>query len=199
MNKNLKIVLTSIVVIVVVIIGVNVYAAVTSNVELIAASEPLAADDFEITVDDAYNAEFTKIPILDYAFDKYLAIDLTIKNISDHEQKFIAIKKFFLDDGTNNARHFLIDENQKKYWTTLDADETFDITLVFPVDNATEYTLFYNKSLKAKDDKQVGFTIDGTDLKTKKVEQVAEHTELNKDTTDESTTNNEDSQKETNA
>lgn len=201
MNKNLKIALVSIIVVIAVVFSVNIYASVTSNVKLIEDTESLTADNFEISINDTYYAEFTKIPTLDYSFDKYLAIDLSIKNIAKNEQKFIAIKKFFLDDGTNNARHFLIDENHKKYWKTLDSEETFDITLVFAVDNATEYTLFYNKTLKNQDDKQIGFTIDGTNLDTKKVDFTTEHNEINannKEKDNDDTNENENTTKEEN-
>lgn len=193
-KKNLIIVIIVILVLVVIINAI--FYKLSDQKTIIDPTESLVVDNYEITVDDYYEADYLRTESLDYSFDKYLAVDLIIKNIGETKDKFMALGHFRLDDGNYDLKSIVIDEYGKKFAKELYPEDEFAITLVFPVDNSNMYTLYYNKTLKAEDEESVGFSLDGTNLAKEKVEHTIDHTNILSKKKDEEEETEEESQTE---
>ncbi len=162
----------------IIVILIILFGAVNSKKpkgNIVSINEPITTDKFEIKIDDYYEGDFLRLESTDYTFDKYLAVDVSMKNITDEKQRAKAFLSFKVDDGSNKLKPVVVDENAKKFHKDLYPDETFEITVVFAVDNANEYILYYNKTLKDEDEKQLGWRIPGTDLEKKKAPTQGDH------------------------
>lgn len=180
MSKKILIGIIIVVAIVVIaIVGYNLMR--DAEVSLLNQSETLSTDEFDIKVNDFYNANYYYDK--NSNFDKYVAVDLTITNNQDRLEgenlKINTLSSFSMaDKNTNdeNPPHIpVIDENYKKFSATLAPGEDFDITLTFGVDDSSDYILYYNKTLKSDDERMIGFKLDGNNLATKDVETTLEH------------------------
>lgn len=176
MSKKKNILVIAIVVAIVVILLFNIIAIFNAGkVTILDENGVIEENDFKIVVDDHYIGDFKRPEGLNYTFDKYLAVDFSITNLDDDAKKFHAFNHFFIDDDSGKVKPFVIDENEKKFSKELQPNEVFEITLVFPVDDAKKYVVYYNKSLKDEDDLVLGFELTGTDLETKKVDTTVDH------------------------
>ncbi len=167
--------IVALIVLILFVIFYGVFFNKKDEANIISASESIKTEEYQIDVKNVYQANYMMIEDLNYKFDKYLAIDLSIKNISNEEQNFVAIDHFLVDDGSEKLKHFIIDENKKAFTKTLKPNEIFDITLTFPVKNKDEYILYFDESIKKEDEKKLGFKINGTDLEKKDVDQTKDH------------------------
>ncbi len=178
MNKNKMIkfgILGLIVIILFIIINGIFFNTKKEDIYIVDANQSIKNQDYEISINDFYQANYIMSDDLDYKFDKYLAIDLKIKNITEQEKKFISLDHFLVDDGSKKSRHFIIDENKKSYAKTIEPNQEFDITLTFPVYNSDKYILYFDQTIKKEDEKKLGFELDGTSLKKKDVKQTKDH------------------------
>ncbi len=185
MSKRNIIIIAVAFIIIILIIVVGAFSSKKPTGEILNVNESITTDKFEIKIDDYYEGDFVRLESVDYTFDKYLAVDVSIKNITDEEQRAKAFLSFKLDDGSYNLKPVIVDENAKKFHKDLYPDETFEVTVVFAVDDANEYILYYNKTLKDEDEKQLGWRIPGTDLEKKDVPTQGEHFNPFEDSEDE--------------
>lgn len=161
------------------VILVNGYIFNKNKTILITQNEKIKTDTISLKINDIYNADYTIIDELNYNFDKYLAVEIEVENITAKEIKFNAFKHIYIDDG-NNLKSFLIDENKKKFGGNIKSGETYKLTLTFPVQENNEYILYYNQTLKEEDYKKLGIEIDATNLVTKSVEHTVDHFDVEK-------------------
>lgn len=177
-NKQ-KFMIIAVILIVVLLMGIIIFNAAIlkskNETNIISSEEVLKTDQYEIKIKDYFEANYLMVEDLNHKFDKYLSVSLEIKNISEKEINFIAFDHFFMDDGKEHKRHFIIDENKKSFNKKLKPDDTFNITLTFPVYNKESYTLYFNETIKKKSVNKLGFTIDSTKLEKKDVKQTVEH------------------------
>ncbi len=145
------------------------------NANIVSVNESIKTEEYQINVNDVYQANYMMLEDLNYKFDKYLAVDVTIKNISDAEKTFVTLDHFLVDDGSDKLKHFIIDENKKAYMKKLNPNEEFNITLTFPVKNKDEYILYFDESIKKEDEKKLGFKLNASNLEKKDVEQTKDH------------------------
>ncbi len=174
-KKMKKVGIVALVVLILFVIIYGIFFTKRDEVNIVNVNESIKTEEYQVDVNDFYQANYMMIEDLNYKFDKYLAIDLSIKNISKEEQNFVAIDHFLVDDGSDKSKHFIIDENKKAFTKTLKPNEIFDITLTFPVKNKDEYILYFDESIKKEDEKKLGFKINGTNLEKKDVDQTKDH------------------------
>lgn len=145
--------------------------------EALGLNEIYEGETFDIEVKDFYLGDFVMNEELNLQFDQYVVADVQMTNNTEETQTANTLLNFEVED--EFARHGVtIDENDKKFSKTLEPKESFDIPLVFAVDEADEYNLYYNESLKSEDEDAQMWTFAGTDLDSKKVELQQEHNEL---------------------
>lgn len=144
----------------------------------VTVGETLKTDKFDIIAKDAYYADYKFNEDLDFDFDKYLAIDLNIKNNTKKEEKFSALNQTKIMDKEEKFKLLLVDENHKKLGKNLKPNESWDVTIVYPVMESDTYYFYYQDTRQTKDSKNNSIKIDGNSLQTKKVKQVSNHTEI---------------------
>ncbi len=137
----------------------------------------LSYEEFTISLDDAYYANFPHDGI-DLNFDRYLAADLTIENSSNDAVVAKTLTNFTIVDDNDNLSRVMIDENKKKFSSNLMPGETFEITLVFPVMNSDEYTLYYSYGATTGQEDVLSWTFSLENVKAKKVENTIEHRDV---------------------
>ncbi len=134
-------------------------------------------DKFEITVNDLYEGDFAIPKDQKMAFDKYVVADVHFKNITDEAQTAQTMLHFEMEDDVK--RHDVtIDENDKKFSQVLEAGETWDISLVFAVDDQDTYDLYYSDGYKEKNEDVAHWYFDASDLEKQKVDTTVEHNKL---------------------
>ncbi len=173
MMKNIGIIGLILIILFIIINGI--FFNKEDKVNIVNTNESIITEDYQIDVNDVYQANYMMLDDLNYKFDKYLAVDLDIKNISEEEKSFVAIDRFLVDDGSEKSKHFIIDENKKAYAKNLKPNDVFNITLTFPVKDQDEYILYFDQSMKKEDEKKIGFKLDATNLEKKDVEQTKDH------------------------
>ncbi len=140
-------------------------------------NETYEGDPFNVEVTDFYKGDFIMSEDLNLKFDQYVVADVEMTNSTEEEQTAQTLFNFEMEDDFD--RHaVVIDENDKKFAKTLQPGESFDIPLVFAVDEADTYNLYYSSSLKEEDEDTQVWTLDGSDLETKKVENQLKHNKL---------------------
>lgn len=178
MKDKKKIIIIVIVISLVIILFNAIIFNIRKNEHIISTDEVLSVGNYEIKVEDYYEADYDIIDELNYSFDKYLAVDLNIKNIGNKKDVFKAFGYFRMNDGNYKLKQVNLDEYKKKFGKELYPDESFKITLTFPVDNASKYILYYNKTLKEEDERKYGFELSGVNLEKKEVEKTLEHFDI---------------------
>ncbi len=132
--------------------------------------------NFDVQVTDFYLGDFVMNEDLNLSFDQYVVADVVMTNKTEENQKASTLLNFEVEDGY--GRHaVVIDENDKKFAKELEPGESFEIPLVFAVDEADEYQLYYNESLKEEDEDSAVWNLSGTDLEKRKVEFQQTHNE----------------------
>lgn len=147
----------------------------------LAVGDTYKGETFDVTLNDYYYAKYTVTSDIDLTFDKYLAVDITMKNTSDESATASTLFNFEVKD-KKERRHVLIDENDKKFSHDVEPGASWDITLVFPVDTTDEYTLYYSEGLKQSKEDKAFWTFDGRNLATEKVKPTRYHNKIGKDT-----------------
>lgn len=132
-------------------------------------------DKVECTLTDYYYGDYRVDEEMDLNFDKYLAVDLSFTNTTNQTLSITTLNNFSLADNSSTRRHVLIDENKKDFKDDLPAGETWNITLVFPVNESDSYTLYYSKSAKEKNEDIVSWELSANNLATKDVDLTTEH------------------------
>ncbi len=136
--------------------------------------ETYKGETFAVTIKDSYEADVAVPEGLELQFDKYVAVDVEFENLTDKEQQAQTMLNFELKD--NNKKHDItIDENDKKFAKKIAPHDTWDITLVFAVDNANSYQLYYSEGFKTEKEDKAIWQIDGSNLEKKKVEKTLDH------------------------
>ncbi len=134
-------------------------------------------DKFEVTVNDLYEGDFAIPEDQKMSFDKYVVADVHFKNISDEAQTAQTMLHFEMEDDVK--RHDVtIDENDKKFSHVLEPDETWDISLVFAVDDQNAYDLYYSEGYKEDQEDVAHWHLDASNLEKKKVDNTVEHNKL---------------------
>ncbi len=177
MDKKImkKVGIVGLIILILFVIFYGIFFNKEDKANIVSINESITTEEYQINVNDVYQANYMMIEDLNYKFDKYLAIDLSVKNIAQEDKNFVAIDHFLVDDGSDKSKHFIIDENKKAFMKTLKPNEVFDITLTFPVNDRDEYTLYFDESIKKEDEKKLGFRISGANLEKKDVKQTKEH------------------------
>ncbi len=170
-----KVGIVGLIILILFVIFYGIFFNKEDKANIVSINESITTEEYQINVNDVYQANYMMIEDLNYKFDKYLAIDLSVKNIAQEDKNFVAIDHFLVDDGSDKSKHFIIDENKKAFMKTLKPNEVFDITLTFPVNDRDEYTLYFDESIKKEDEKKLGFRISGANLEKKDVKQTKEH------------------------
>lgn len=137
----------------------------------------LEYEEFTIKLDDAYYTNFPHDGI-DLNFDRYLAADFTITNSGDAPTVAKTLTNFTVTDNNNNLSRVMIDENRKKFSSNLNSGDSFDITLVFPVNDANEYTINYSYGVTASQEDVLSWTVDLGNKKQEEVENTVEHRDV---------------------
>lgn len=137
----------------------------------------LSYGDFNISLDDAYYANFPHDGI-ELNFDRYLAADFTITNISDEAVVAKALTSFTVVDDSDNLSRVMIDENLKKFSSNLMPGDSFEITVVFPVMNSDQYTIYYSAGATTAQENVLSWTFSLENTKAKDVELTVEHREV---------------------
>ncbi len=136
--------------------------------------ETYKGETFAVTIKDSYEADIAVPTGLKLDFDKYVAVDVEFENLTDKEELAQTMLNFELED--NNEKHDItIDENDKKFAKKIAPHETWDITLVFAVDDANDYQLYYSEGFKTEKENKAIWQIDGNNLEKKKVEKTLDH------------------------
>ncbi len=177
MDKKImkKVGIVGLIILILFVIFYGIFFNKEDKANIVSINESITTEEYQINVNDVYQANYMMIEDLNYKFDKYLAIDLSVKNIAQEDKNFVAVDHFLVDDGSDKSKHFIIDENKKAFMKTLKPNEVFDITLTFPVNDRDEYTLYFDESIKKEDEKKLGFRISGANLEKKDVKQTKEH------------------------
>lgn len=145
--------------------------------EALKLHETYEGDKFAITVNDLYEGDFTVPKDQKMSFDKYVVADVHFRNISDEAQTAQTMLHFEMEDDVK--RHDItIDENDKKYSHVLEAGETWDISLVFAVDDQDAYDLYYSEGFKEDKEDAAHWHLDASNLEKKKVDTTVKHNKL---------------------
>lgn len=134
----------------------------------------LTYKEFTITLNDAYYADFPHDEI-ELNFDKYLAADFSILNSSDEPAVAKTLNNFTVVDDNENLSRVMIDENKKKFSSSLMAGDVFDITLVFPIKSAEEYTINYSYGVTSSNEDVLSWTFNAPKTRAREVEETIEH------------------------
>ncbi len=157
-----------------ILILVFILSGCTKTVNKLKIGETYSGETFAVTIKDSYEADILVPEGLKLDFDKYVAVDVEFENLTDKEALAQTMLNFELED--NNVKHDItIDENDKKFAQKIEPHETWDITLVFAVDNANSYQLYYSEGFKTEKEDKAIWEIDGNDLEKKKVKKTLEH------------------------
>lgn len=140
--------------------------------------DSVSYNEMSFVVKDAYYGDYNAIDPSTLTFDKYLCFDLQITNLASEEQTIKTYSSFKAYDSTDQARHVMMDENKKEFSKTLQTNEQFDITLVFPVEESSSYQLVYQTSRRSKHAQDIVWEVSATDLATKTVEPTVEHNDV---------------------
>lgn len=137
----------------------------------------LTYNEFTISLDDAYYANFPHDGI-DLNFDRYLAADFTITNSSDEAAVAKTLTNFTVLDDSDNLSRVMIDENRKKFSSNLMPNDSFEITLVFPVMESEQYTINYSYGATENQEDVLSWTFDLETTKHKEVDNSVEHRDV---------------------
>lgn len=162
-----------------ILIALPLLTACGNNVDetALGLNETYEGEPFNVEITDFYVGDFVMNEDLNLSFDQYVVADVEMTNTTDEEQNAQTLFNFEIEDDFD--RHgVVIDENDKKFAQALQPGETFEIPLVFAVDEADTYNLYYSKSLKEEDKDTQVWTLDGSNLETKKVEYQQKHNKL---------------------
>ncbi len=157
-----------------VLILVFILTGCSKEDNILEVGETYKGETFAVTIKDSYEADVAVPEGLELHFDKYVAVDVEYENLTDKEQQAQTMLNFELKD--NNEKHDItIDENDKKFAKKIAPHDTWDITLVFAVDNANSYQLYYSEGFKTEKEDKAIWQIDGSNLEKKKVEKTLDH------------------------
>lgn len=134
----------------------------------------LTYNEFTISLDDAYYSNFPHDGI-EINFERYLAADLTITNSSNDAVVAKTLTNFTVIDNEDNVSRVMLDENRKKFSSNLMPGESFEITLVFPVNESSEYTLSYSYGPTVSQEDVLTWTFDLQNKKYQSVDKTVEH------------------------
>ncbi len=137
----------------------------------------LSYEEFTISLDDAYYSNFPHDGI-EITFDKYLAADFTITNSSNDPVVARALTNFTVVDENDNLSRVMLDENRKKFSANLMPGDSFEITLVFPVMDSSEYTIYYSYGATTNKEDVLSWTFNLDGIKYQEVEKTVEHREV---------------------
>lgn len=137
----------------------------------------LTYEEFTISLDDAYYSNFPHDGI-DLTFDRYLAADFTFTNSSDEAAVAKALMNFTVVDDEDNLSRVMIDENRKKFSSNLMPGDEFEITVVFPVMESDEYTIYYSYGAAANQEDVLSWTFSLNNTKAKEVDKTVEHRDV---------------------
>lgn len=175
-NKKIKMTGSFIILVVIIILIIAITQPKVNASGEYQKGDTAIANNIGITLNDYYYADYSLDPEYNRNFEKFLAVDLTIKNHGLKAVKFTTLQHFKVDDKTKKLKNITIDENYKKFGTDLTANKSFDITLVFPISESDSYQLLYYPTLKEEDQANpIIFNLDGNNMETKKVKNSVEH------------------------
>lgn len=137
----------------------------------------LTYNEFTISLDDAYYSNFAHDGI-EINFDRYLAADFTITNSGSDATVAKALTNFTVVDKEDNLSRVMIDENRKKFSSNLMPGESFEITVVFPVQESDEYTIYYSYGATTAQENVLSWTFDLENKKYQEVEKTVEHRDV---------------------
>ncbi len=147
-----------------------------SEEDALGLNEAYEGTPFTVEVTDFYIGDFIMNEDLTLDFDQYVVADIAMTNNSEEDQTASTLFNFEVED--EFGRHGVtIDENDKKFASQLEPGETFEIPLVFAVDESESYDLYYSETLKSEDEDTQMWTFDGNNLEKKKVEKQQVHNE----------------------
>lgn len=147
------------------------------TIEMLEVGQTYTGDKLEVTIIDSFIADYVVPEDLELDFDKYLAVDVEFKNITEEIQHAQTLLKFELKDKTGR-KDIVIDENDKKFAHEIAPGETWKITLTFAVDNSKNYRLYYSEGFKADSEDVSYWNIKDDGLETREVKQTLEHNKL---------------------
>lgn len=137
----------------------------------------LSYENFDISLEDAYYSNFPHDGI-EIEFDRYLAADFKITNTSNDSVVAKTLTNFTVVDENDNLSRVMIDENRKKFSSNLFPGDSFEITLVFPVMKASEYTIYYSAGASVDKENVLSWTFSLDNTKAKDVDKTVEHRDV---------------------
>ncbi len=137
----------------------------------------LTYEGLTISLDNAYYANFPHDGI-EINFDRYLAADLTITNDGSDATVAKTLTNFTVVDENENLSRVMIDENKKKFSSNLMPGDSFEITLVFPVMDSTEFTMYYSAGASTAQENVLSWTFEVNDGRLHDVPLQAKHRDV---------------------
>lgn len=161
----------------VVLVGCGTETEITETATTGTIGSALTYNEFTISLDDAYYANYPHDGIK-LNFDRYLAADFTITNSSDESTIAKTLTHFTVVDQKGNLSRVMIDENRKKFSSNLMPGDSFKITLVFPVNLSDEYTINYSYGATTNKENVLSWTFNVKTGSNKKVDKTVQHRDV---------------------
>lgn len=161
----------------VVLVGCGTETEPTETATTGTIGSALTYNEFTISLDDAYYANYPHDGI-ELNFDRYLAADFTITNSSDKSTIAKTLTRFTVVDQNKNLSRVMIDENRKKFSSNLMPGDSFKITLVFPVNLSDKYTIYYSNGATTNQENVLSWTFDVKDGYDKDVDKTVQHRDV---------------------